>query len=66
MSGSAGTGNTSAGIGASTGVSSTNTVGQVNKNISPSNPTTTQPGGSNALPVPNGTVTEQNAQRFDP
>jgi hypothetical protein len=66
MSGSAGTGNTSTGIGGSTGASSTNTVGQVNKTISPSNPGTTQPGGANALPVPNGTVTEQNAQQFDP
>jgi hypothetical protein len=53
-------------IGASTGASSTNTVGQVNKKISPSNPATTQPGGLNPLPVPNGTVTQQNAQQFDP
>ena len=66
MSGSAGTGNTSTGIGASPGASSTNTVGQVNKTISPSNPATTQPGGANSLPVPNGTVTNQNAQQFDP
>jgi hypothetical protein len=66
MSGSAGAGNTSTGIGATTGASSTNTVGQVNKTISPSNPATTEPGGGNALPVPNGTVTEQNAQQFDP
>jgi len=66
MSGSAGTGNTSTGIGAPTGASSANTVGQVNRTISPSNPATTEPGGANALPVPNGTVTQQNAQQFDP
>jgi hypothetical protein len=71
MSGAAGTGNTSTGVGASTGASSTNTVGQVNAGqaenpISPANPSTTQPGGANALPVPNGTVTQQNAERFDP
>jgi hypothetical protein len=66
MSGSAGTGDTSTGIGAPPGPSSVNTVGQVNKAISPSNPAATQPGGPNALPVPNGTVTRQNAQGFDP
>jgi hypothetical protein len=65
-SGSAGTGATSTGVGGSPGTSSTNTTGQVNKSISPSEPQTTQPGGPNALPVPNGTVTNQNAQRFDP
>jgi hypothetical protein len=64
-SGSAGAGNTSAGNSAPTGASSANTVGQV-KTISPSNPATTEPGGANALPVPNGTVTQQNAQQFDP
>jgi hypothetical protein len=66
MNGGGGTGNTSTGIGASPGTSSTNTTGQVNKSISPSEPGTTQPGGPNALPVPNGTVTDQNAQRYDP
>src|SRR3954452_12754154 len=66
MSGSAGTGNTSTGIGASTGASSQNTVGQTNREISPSNPSTTQPGGTNAVPVPNGTTTQQNPQQFDP
>ena len=54
MSGSAGTGNTSTGIGPSPGAFSTNTVGETNK-ASPSNPATTQPGGANALPVPNAT-----------
>jgi hypothetical protein len=66
MSGSARTGNTSTGIGTSPGASSTNTVGQTNKNISPSNPATTEPGGANALPVPNDNVNNQNAQQFDP
>jgi hypothetical protein len=32
----------------------------------PINPVTTRPGGANALPVPNSTVTNQNAQQFDP
>jgi hypothetical protein len=62
--GSAGTGDMSTGVGRSTGESSTNTVGQTN--ISPSNPATTQPSGPNSQPVPNGTVSEQNAQQFDP
>jgi hypothetical protein len=76
MSGAAGTGNTSTGVGASTGASSTNTVGQVNaaagrrptnnNPISPANPSTAQLGDSNSLPVPNGTVTQQNAEQFDP
>jgi hypothetical protein len=52
MSGSAGTGNTSTGVGQSTGASQ-NTVGQTNSNpISPANPATTQPSGPNSLPVP--------------
>jgi hypothetical protein len=67
MSGSAGTGNTSTGIGRSTGPSSRNTVGQTNANpISPSNPSSTQPSGPNSLPVPQGTVRNQNPQSFDP
>jgi hypothetical protein len=66
MSGSAGTGDASTGIGASPGASFTNTVGQTNKAINPSNPSTTQPGGANAQPVPDVTVTNQNPQQFDP
>jgi hypothetical protein len=67
MSGSAGTGNTSTGVGQSTGASSQNTVGQTNANpISPANPATTQPSGPNSLPVPQGTVNNQNQQTFDP
>lgn len=77
MSGTAGSGNTSTGIGASTGASSINTpaqpnrsnattTGQVNDAISPSNPATTAPGGPNSQPVPSQTVQEQNPQQFDP
>jgi hypothetical protein len=67
MSGSAGTGNTSTGIGTSTGASAQNTVGQPNRNpISPSNPATTAPGGANSQPVPAGTVTNQDPQNYDP
>lgn len=67
MSGSAGTGNTSTGIGTSPGSSSENTVGQTNRDpVSPSNPATTKAGGPNAQPVPQGTVTNQDPQNFDP
>jgi hypothetical protein len=66
MSGSAGTGQTGTGVGPSTGASSENTVGQANKAISPNNPSTTQPGGPNALPVPKGTTADQDPQQFDP
>jgi hypothetical protein len=67
MSGSAGTGNTSTGIGPSTGASSQNTVGQSNRNpISPANPSTARLGGTNSLPVPQGTVTSQDPQNYDP
>jgi hypothetical protein len=42
-------------------------VGQTNSNpISPANPATTQPSGHNSLPVPQGTVNNQNPQTFDP
>src|ERR1700760_23313 len=67
MSGSAGTGNTSTGVGSSTGASSENTVGQSNRDpISPANPASTEPGGPNSLPVPQGTVSHQDPQNFDP
>jgi hypothetical protein len=73
MSGSAGTGSTSTGIGASPGASSVNTTGQtnranttVNEAVSPNNPSTTAPGAPNSQHVPNQTVQEQNPQQFDP
>jgi hypothetical protein len=67
MSGSAGTGNTSTGVGQSTGASSQNTVGQTSSDrVSPANPASTQPGGANSQPVPQGTVTDQKPQNFDP
>jgi hypothetical protein len=34
--------------------------------ISPANPATTQPSGPNSLPVPSGTINNQNPQTFDP
>jgi hypothetical protein len=66
-SGSAGTGNTSTGIGQTTGASATNNPNaNVNAAVSPNNPATTAPGGPNAQPVPQGTVTEQSRDNFDP
>jgi hypothetical protein len=46
--------------GGSTGASSTNTVGQANQAVSPSNPAATQLGGPNAQAMPRDTVTNQN------
>jgi hypothetical protein len=66
-SGSAGTGNTSTGIGQTTGASATNNPNaNVNAAVSPNNPATTAPGGPNAQPVPQGTVSEQSRDTFDP
>ncbi|CAN5395821.1 hypothetical protein BH10PSE10_BH10PSE10_11490 [soil metagenome] len=68
IGGSAGTGQTSTGLGQTTGSSAINTNSNANVNdaISPANPSSAAPGGPNAQPVPQGTVTSQDPQTFDP